>query len=55
MQKLTPGLKNHMRNLANFRQAVESSKSWSWMGYFCPKKYIPSAKTFYAENLSVLL
>ena len=27
IQKLTPGFKNHMRNLDNFRQAVESSKS----------------------------
>ena len=27
IQKLTPGFKNHMRNLENFRQAVESRKS----------------------------
>ena len=27
IQKLTPGLKNHMRNLDNFRQAMESPKS----------------------------
>ena len=26
-----------MRNLDNFRQAVESPKSWNLMGYFCPK------------------
>ena len=32
-QKLTPGFKNHMRNLDNFRQAVESPKSWNSMGY----------------------
>ena len=38
------GLKNY-RNLNNFRQAVESPKSWNLMG-FCPKKYIPSAKTY---------
>ena len=25
--KLTPGFKNHLRNLDNFRQAVESPKS----------------------------
>ena len=36
------GFKNY-RNLNNFRQAVESPKSWNLMG-FCPKKYIPSAK-----------
>ena len=27
IQKLTPGFKNHMRNLNNFGQAVESPKS----------------------------
>ena len=27
IQKPTPGLKNHMRNLDNYRQAVESPKS----------------------------
>ena len=27
IQKLTPGFKNHMKNLDNFRQAVESPKS----------------------------
>ena len=37
LQKLTPGCKNHMRNWDNFRQAVESPKSWNLMGYFCPK------------------
>ena len=26
MQKLTPGFQNHMRNLDNFKQAVESPK-----------------------------
>ena len=26
-KKLTPGLKNHMRNLDNFGQAVEDPKS----------------------------
>ena len=36
----TRGLKNHMRNLDNYRQAVESPKSpksWNLMGYFCLK------------------
>ena len=28
---------NNMRNLDNFRKAVESSKSWNLMGYICPK------------------
>ena len=49
-QKPTPGLKNHMRNLDNYRQAVESPKSWNLMGYFCPKKKnIPSAQTYIAD------
>ena len=37
IQKLTRGFKNHMMNLYNFRQAVQSPKSWNLMGYFCPK------------------
>ena len=38
IQKLTPGFNNHMRNLDNFRQRVESPKSWNSMGYyFCTK------------------
>ena len=37
IRKLTPGFKNHVRNLNNFREAVESLKSWNLMGYFCPK------------------
>ena len=36
------GFKNY-RNLNNFRQEVESPKSWNLI-VFCPKKYIPSAK-----------
>ena len=35
--KLTPGLKNHMRNLDNFRQVVESPKRWNSMDYIYPK------------------
>ena len=52
IQKLTHGFKNHMRNLDNFRQAVESPKCWNSMGSFCTKKYIPLAKTLYTEDLS---
>ena len=52
-QKLTPGFKNHMRNLDNFRQAVESLKSGNSIGYvLLSKKYIRSAKTLYTEDLS---
>ena len=37
LQKLTPGFKNPVRNLDNFRQAVENPRSWDPMGYFFPK------------------
>ena len=37
IEKLTAGFKNYVENLSNFRQAVESPKSWNSMGYFCPK------------------
>ena len=32
IQELIPGFKNHMRNLDNFRQAVENPKTWNVMG-----------------------
>ena len=47
IQELTPGFKNHMMNLENFREAVESAKSWKLDGLVLSKKYIPSAKTLY--------
>ena len=50
IQKLTPGFKNGMRNLHNFRQAVESPKKLKFDGLFLSRKYTPSAKT-YAEDL----
>ena len=50
IQKLTPGFKNGMRNLYNFRQAVESPKKLKFDGLFLSRKYTPSAKT-YAEDL----
>ena len=37
-EKLTCGLKNEMRNLANFHQSTcESVKIGTLMGFFCPK------------------
>ena len=42
-EKLTPGLKDHMRNLGKFRQAD---------GLLSSKEYIPSGKTLYTEDLS---
>ena len=37
IQNLRSGFKSHMRNLGNFRRAVESPQSWNSMGCFCPK------------------
>ena len=47
IQKLTPGFKNH-EEVENFRQAVESKKLK--LNGLLSKKYIPSAKTLYAED-----
>ena len=46
------GFRNY-RTLNNFRQAVESPKSWNLMGV-CPEKYILSAKTLYTVYLTLL-
>ena len=46
-KKLTPGLKDHMRNLGNFRQAAEDPKSRNLMGYFCPKNTFLQLKIIY--------
>ena len=50
--KLTPGLKMHMKTLNNFRQTMESPKSWNSMSLLWSKKLIPSAKTLYTEDSS---
>ena len=52
MQKLTPGFKNIIRNLDNFRQAVESPKKLKFDGLLLPKKFISSAKTLYTKDVS---
>ena len=52
IQKLNPGFKNHMSNLDNFRQAVESPKSWKFYGLIFSKMYITSAKILYEEDIS---
>ena len=49
-QKLTPGFKNHMRNLDNFRQAVKNPKSWNSRHEFCPKNRF--LQLIIADNLS---
>ena len=50
-QKLTPGFKNHIRNLSNFRQAVESLNS---MGYICPKNTFLQLKHIQRIYLTLL-
>ena len=54
MQKLTPGFKNHMRNLDNFRQAVKSPKILNSMGYICPKNTFLQLK-YYIQRIDLTL
>ena len=54
MQKLTPGFKNHIRNLSNFRKAVESQKSWNLMS-FCPKNTFLQRKHYIQRIYLTLL
>ena len=52
---MAPDFKNHMRNLDNFRQAVESPKSWNSMGYICLKTtflYLKHYLQIYLTSLS---
>ena len=45
--KLNPGFKNHLRNLDNFRQALESLKRVNLMGNFCSKnKFVQKIHSF---------
>ena len=41
--------KNYMRNLDNFRQAVESPKSWNSVGYICIKTTFLHLKTLFTD------
>ena len=52
--KLTPDFKNHMRNLDNFRQAVESPKSWNSMDYICLKTIFLHLKYYLQIYLTLL-
>ena len=47
--------KNHMRNLDNFRQAVESPKSWNSMGYICLKTTFLQLKHYIQKIYLTLL
>ena len=54
-KKLNPSLKNHIRNLGNFRQAVEGPKNWYLMGYFCPKNILLQLKHYIPRIYPTLL
>ena len=54
LQKLTSGFKNHMRNLDNFTQAVESSEL-KFDGLLLSKKYITSARHYITKIYLTLL
>ena len=58
IRKRTHGFKNHMKNLGNFRQAVESPKNGNLMGYFCPKNTFlqlkPSVQKIYRPYFNYL-
>ena len=46
--------KNHMRNLDNFKQIVESPKSWNSMGYICLKTTFLHLKHYLQIYLTLL-
>ena len=46
--------KNHMRNLDNFRPAVESPKRWNAMGYICLKTAFLNLKYYLQIYLTLL-
>ena len=52
VQKLTPGLKNHIRNLENFQTSSGKSKKMRFDWLLLSKKYLPSAIKLYEEDLS---
>ena len=45
-EKLTCGLKNDMRNLANFQQSTGNCKNGTLMGPFCPKQKMYELKSY---------
>ena len=44
MEKLTPGFKNYLRNLKNFRQTMKIFKRRNSMGYICSKNTLLQLK-----------
>ena len=54
LYKTDSRFKNHMRNLDNFRQAVENPKSWNSMGYICLKTTFLHLKHYLQIYLTLL-
>ena len=54
LYKNDSSFKNHMTNLDNFRQAVESPKSWNSMGYICLKTTFLHLKHYLQIYLTLL-
>ena len=52
IQKLTPGFKNHMRNFGQLQTCTGKSKKLKFDRLLLFKKYIPSVKTLYTEDLT---
>ena len=55
LQKLTPGFKNHMRNLDNFTQAVESPELKFDGLHFCPKNTFLQLEHYMPKIYLILL
>ena len=43
-EKLTCGLENDMRNLANFHQSTQSAQNWAFIGSFYTKQKMNELK-----------
>ena len=51
-EKLTCGLKNDVRNLADFQQSTRKCQNWDFDGIFCPKQ--KCMRLIFTEELSVM-
>ena len=51
---MVPDSENHMRNLDNLRQAVESRKRWNSIGYICLKTTFIHLKYYLQIYLTLL-
>ena len=53
--KTNSWFKNHIRNFSNFRQALQSPKSWNSIAYFYPKNTFLQLKHYIQKNYLILL